>query len=57
MLINSREMSGKWDEVDPRVEWAMQVMDQEGQVFGSEVRITLPVTFLNAVRYLGRVGR
>jgi hypothetical protein len=30
-------MSGKWDEVDPRVEWAMKVMDQEGMVFESEV--------------------
>jgi hypothetical protein len=30
-------MSGKWDEVDPRVEWAMKIMDSEGEHFDSEV--------------------
>jgi hypothetical protein len=30
-------MSGKWDEVDPRVEWAMKIMDTEGEHFDSEV--------------------
>ncbi len=32
-----RAMSGKWDEVDPRVEWAMKIMDSEGEHFDSEV--------------------
>ena len=38
-------MSGKWDEVDPRVDWAIKIMDQEGMVFESEVRHSLDQCF------------
>jgi hypothetical protein len=46
-------MSGKWDEVDPRVEWAMKVMDTEGMVFESEVEW---VTVIKAPRWASHRG-
>lgn len=39
------KMGSKWDEVDPRVEWAMKLFDQEGQAFEAEMeRIIVPTT-------------
>nr|ALS04969.1 NADH dehydrogenase [Pseudodiaptomus poplesia] len=35
-------MSGKYDEVDPRVQWAMNVLDDEGQTYESQTERLLP---------------
>ncbi len=45
-------MSGKWDEVDPRVEWAMKIMDTEGEHFDSEVLYSVHQCCGSGIRYL-----